>query len=222
MARFIARQRASHWEWNGGSFGSGCTGPKPSMPPMSWIPFMASLAHWLIGTPRETGADHGVTANQRCEPILAPALGASGPHRQHHEARLGGRIPYTDLGVRRQRDAEVGKHAARIDYRARAIGRRFVPGRRQAHHLPRIAGAERAHDHVVLFRRVLDCDKVIADTAGETERPDRRGGVLEQRLLEGRIHPGFRDDLGAVVWTDPRFIRLNDGVERGRIDVAFL
>jgi hypothetical protein len=35
MARFIAKTRPSHGAWKTGSFGSGSTLPKPSMPPMS-------------------------------------------------------------------------------------------------------------------------------------------------------------------------------------------
>ena len=37
-ARFIAITRPSHSSWKTGSFGSGSTFPKPSIPPMSWTP----------------------------------------------------------------------------------------------------------------------------------------------------------------------------------------
>ena len=83
------------------------------------------------------------------ELLLAPALGARRPHRQHDEAGLGGRVPHPDLRVGRQRHAEIGEHAARIVHRARAVRRRLVPDRRQAEHFPRIAGAQRADDDVV-------------------------------------------------------------------------
>ena len=62
-------------------------------------------------------------------------------HRQNEKACLGGRIPDADFGVLRQRDAEIGQHAARVLDRARAIGRGLVPDRRQAEHFPRVAGA---------------------------------------------------------------------------------
>ena len=42
IARTIAITRASHAAWNIGSFGSGSTLPKPSMPPMSCTPFMTA------------------------------------------------------------------------------------------------------------------------------------------------------------------------------------
>ena len=43
IARIIASTRASQSAWNIGSFGSGSTVPKPSMPPMSCTPFMTAL-----------------------------------------------------------------------------------------------------------------------------------------------------------------------------------
>ena len=47
-------------------------------------------------------------------------------------------------------------------------------------------------------------------------------GVFEQRLLERRIVPGLGDDTRAVVGPDLGLVGLDDGVERGRIDVALL
>ena len=46
--------------------------------------------------------------------------------------------------------------------------------------------------------------------------------VLEQRALEGGIGPGLGYDNLAVMRPDLRLERLDDGVERRRIDVAFL
>ena len=63
---------------------------------------------------------------------------------------------------------------------------------------------------------------MIADPAGESDRADRLGGIFQQRLLERRIDPGLGDDLGAVVRTDPGLIGLDDGVERGGIDITLL
>ena len=42
-----------------------------------------------------------------------------------------------------------------------------------------------------------------------------------KRLLEGRIGPGLGDHLRAIMRADLGLIGLDDGVERGRIDVAF-
>ena len=78
-------------------------------------------------------------------------------------------------------DAEVGEHAARVHDGARAVGRRLVPDRRQAEHLPRVAGAQRADDHVVQLGRVLDRDHVLALAADIAERGDRLGRVRQQR-----------------------------------------
>ena len=119
-------------------------------------------------------------------------------------------------------DAEIGEHAARVLHRARAVGRRLVPDRRQAQHLPRVAGAQRADDHVVPLRRVLDRDQMVADAAHVAHRGDRLGGVREQRLLERRIGPGLGDDDRAVARADLGLVGLDDGVERRRVDVALL
>ena len=50
----------------------------------------------------------------------------------------------------------------------------------------------------------------------------RFGGVLEQRLLEGRIAPGPGDDARADMRADLGLVGLDDAVERGRVDIAFL
>ena len=51
---------------------------------------------------------------------------------------------------------------------------------------------------------------------------DRRGGVFQQRLPECRIGPGLGDHLRAVVRADLGLVGLDDGVERGRLDIALL
>ena len=117
-------------------------------------------------------------------------------------------------------DAEVGEHAARVLHGAGTIGRGLVPDRRKPQHFPGIAGAQRAHDHVVALRRVLDSDQMIADPADMTERAHGLGGVIQQGLPEGWIGPGFGDDARAIVRADLRFVGLDDGIERGRLDIA--
>src|SRR4051794_1813719 len=114
MARCIASTRPSHDAWNGGSFGSGSILPKPSMPPMSWMPSIARPRALLLRVLGEPSADHGVARHQGGELLLAPAVRARGAHRQHEEAGLRGGVPHSDLGLLRQRDAEIGEHAARI------------------------------------------------------------------------------------------------------------
>ena len=71
------------------------------------------------------------------------------------------------------------------------------------------------------LRRVLDGDEMIADPADMAERAHGLGGVLQQGVPEGGIGPGFGDDLRAVVRADLGFVGLDDGIERGRIDIAF-
>ncbi len=152
---------------------------------------------------------------------LQPSVPA-GPHRQDDEAGLGGRVPDPDGGVLRQRDAEVGEHAARIADGARAIGRGLVPDRRQAEHFPGVTGAQRAHDDVVGLRRVLDRDEMIADAAHMAELGDGGGRVVEQRLLEAGIAPGLGHHARAAVWADLGLVGFHDKIEGGGIDIALL
>jgi len=63
---------------------------------------------------------------------------------------------------------------------------------------------------------------VLALPSGETEGGDGRRRVIQQPLLEGWIRPGFCDDFRPVPWTDLRLIGVDQGVQRGRIDIALL
>ena len=63
---------------------------------------------------------------------------------------------------------------------------------------------------------------MIADAAHVAHRGDRLGGVRQQRLLEFGIGPGLGDDDRAVARADLGLVGLDDGVERGRIDIALL
>ena len=63
---------------------------------------------------------------------------------------------------------------------------------------------------------------MIAYAADVTKRTHGLGGVIQQGPLESRIGPGFGNNLGAIVGTDFGFVGLDDGIERGRIDIAFL
>src|SRR5215831_16334938 len=181
-----------------------------------------SLWYLALRQSGEPGADHRVAGDQIGQPVLAPAVGSGGPHRQDQKAGLGGRVPHADLGVRGQPHAEIGEHAARILDGARAIGRRLVPDRRQAEHFPWIAGAQRAHDHVVDLLRVLDRHEMVADAADMAKRRDRGGAVREEMALELGISPGLRDDARAVARADLGLVSLDDQIERLGIDITFL
>ena len=219
MARLSASVRPSHAAWKTGSFGSGSTLPKPCMPPMSWMPSITRPPSDFSASPVPIMLSRVTSAASFSSLQPSVPAGRIGSTMK----RVSAVESQTRISVScRQRDAEIGQHAARIVDRARAIGRRFVPDRRQPEHFPRIAGAQRADDHVVQLRRVLDRDQVIADAVEQTERGDRLAGVLEQRLLERRIAPGLGDDAGAVMRADLGLIGLDDGVERRRIDIALL
>jgi len=71
------------------------------------------------------------------------------------------------------------------------------------------------------LRRVLDGDEMVADPADMTECAHRPGSVIQQGLFEGRVRPGLGDNLRAIVRADLRFVGLDNGIERGRFDIAF-
>src|SRR3712207_7865860 len=49
-----------------------------------------------------------------------------------------------------------------------------------------------------------------------------RSAVGQEPAAVRRLDPGLRDDAGAVVRSDLGLVGLDQGVERGRIDVALL
>ncbi len=134
--------------------------------------------------------------------------------------RLGGRIPDADLGLGRQRHTEIGQDALGIDHRARAVGRRFVPDRRQPQHRPRITRAQGADDEVMNLRRILDRDQVAGDRVRISQRICRFGRIGQKPLLEFGIDPSAGDEPATDVRPDPGLVRLDDLVQRRRIDIA--
>src|ERR1051325_1170518 len=60
------------------------------------------------------------------------------------------------------------------------------------------------------------------DRADMAQGVGRLARVFEEALLEFGIDPGARDDAGAIMRPDLRLASLDDGVERGGIDIALL
>ena len=117
-------------------------------------------------------------------------------------------------------EAHLGEHRARLADDAGAVGRVLVPGRRQAEHRPRVAGAQRADDDVVDVRSVLDDDDVLALRAAEAELGDGGRAVVEQPGLVVGVGPRPGDDLGAVQRADVVGVRLMKPVDDRRVDEA--
>ena len=67
---------------------------------------------------------------------------------------------------------------------------------------------------------VLDRNQVIAGPSHMTERADRFARILQQGFFEGGVSPRLGDNPRTVVWANFRFIGLNDGVQRGRLDIS--
>src|SRR6185295_10091131 len=68
-------------------------------------------------------ADHRIAGDQRGELLFSHRLGTSRTLGQNQIAQLGGAVPDAHFDILRQLDAELAKDAARVDDRARAIGR---------------------------------------------------------------------------------------------------
>src|SRR5262249_3469321 len=60
-----------------------------------------------------------------------------------------------------------------------------------------------------------------ADPIDHTQCQHRLGGIIEQRALERSITPGLGDDTRADMWSNLGLVRLDNGVQRRRIDIAF-
>src|ERR1700758_454983 len=92
-----AKMRRSQSAWNTGSFSSRSIGPKPCIPPKSWIPFIADLRPFSSFDLGNVGANHAIARDEIGEFFFAPAVGAGRPHWQHHVTDLGVAIPNAHL-----------------------------------------------------------------------------------------------------------------------------
>jgi len=123
--------------------------------------------------------------------------GPLGAERQDEVAEVGGRVVHAHLDLVREVGAELGEHRAGLAHDPRPVRARLVPVGRQPEQAAGVARAERADDHVVHGRRVLDdVDPDPADVEAEL----RAGGVRvgEQPLPERGVDPRAGDDAGAV------------------------
>src|SRR5207302_3180642 len=102
---------------------------------------------------RHGEGDERIARDDARELGFAPALGAGGTHRHDDVAHVGVRIVHAQRDVLGDDSAEFAEHRARLAYHAPAVVLALVPGGRHAKERARIAGAERAHDDVVHFRR---------------------------------------------------------------------
>jgi DNA-binding transcriptional MocR family regulator len=156
-----------------------------------------ALARASAGNLHQGGADQPVPGHQRGELVGGQCLGSGRPDREHHVARLRGRIPDRDRHVAGQLQAELGEHRARLPDRPRPVGEALVPAGRGPEQRNRIAGAERADDHVVRGLRVRHDPQRVAQVA---EAHFLRGSVAvgQQQVTVLRIGPGTGHHPGAV------------------------
>jgi hypothetical protein len=71
-------------------------------------------------------------------------------------------------------------------------------------------------------RGVGDRDQVVGLGAAEAQLGDGLGAVVQQPLAEGRVGPGARHHLGAVLRPDVALVQLHDRVDGVRGDQALL
>ena len=72
------------------------------------------------------------------------------------------------------------------------------------------------------FVGVLHRHHVLALPAGVAQRGDRRGGIGQQPLPEGRIDPGPRHHTRAIARADAGLVGVDQRIERGGVDVTLL
>ena len=46
--------------------------------------------------------------------------------------------------------------------------------------------------------------------------------IAHKARFIGRVYPGFGHNACAIPWSDLRLIRLDDGIQRSGVDIAFL
>ena len=164
-----------------------------------------------------------LTRPRQRRPRLQPS-GAVGPHRQHHVARVGRRVPDADLDLGRQVEAHLPQHGARLPHDAGAVLQVLVPVGRQADDRERGARAERAADDVLHRRRVLEHHQMpVVARHRQAQLGDRGAAVGEQAGAKRRVGPGAGDDARAVL-RQPFLLRevlqLGDDVVRRHAALA--
>jgi DNA-binding transcriptional MocR family regulator len=205
---------------SGGREGSGQAGEYLRLaftqPPDVLARSAVALARASAGNLHPGGADQPVPGHQRGEFAGAQCLGSGRPDREHHVAGLRGRVPDRDLHLAGHLQAELGEHRARLPHRPRPVGEALVPAGRGPEQRHRVAGAERADDHVVRGLGVRHDPQRVAQVA---EAHVLRGGVAvgQQQVTVLRIGPGAGHHTGAV---DGRGLGVQPGQELVHLVVA--
>src|ERR1700722_1596244 len=198
-------------------------GPKPCIPPKSWIPFISSvpfvLSRWRI---HFGNSDHRVASDQRGKFILRQLFGARRSLGKHQVAQLSRRIPWAHFDFLIEFRAEFLQNTTRIAHRARAIWSRFVPNGRQTERRPRIAGAKRAYAKVVHLGCVFYDDHVISLQAGEAEFLDGGSRIFEKALLISWIDPSMRYHISASSRPNVIFICFGQSINCVLVDQSLL
>src|SRR5262245_27690431 len=147
--------------WGGDGY---FTRPKPCLPPKSCIPSTILPLHRF----KPRGADHCILRDDLRELLLGPTNRRGWLYRQHHVAVIGRGVPDSDLGRGWKVEAHFTQDRTGLPDHARSIVDILVPVRCGADEGIGSAGAQRADDHIVDIRRVLEHDQ-LAMVLGELE-----------------------------------------------------
>ena len=169
-------------------------------------PGPAGLGAALAGTTRAAsdrgGADHAIPGHQGSQRVLVQSAGAGWARGHDKIAGFRAGVPDYDLGASGQFQAELGQHRTRLADRPGPVREALVPARGRPEQRRRVARAERADDHVVPLRGVLDRLQPVpaADGDGRAEPELGRGGIAvrQQPLTVAGIGPGPGHHPGAV------------------------
>src|SRR5215471_17904817 len=161
----------------------------------------------------------GVFGKAHGSPIICPSLTNVVSVKSFLSTLL---VPDSDFDIVGELEAELAKHAARVNHSPRAIGRGLVPDWRQTKYRPRITRAQRADYQVVHFGSVLHDHHVLTLRASIAELGDRAGSIRQQVTLIIWINPRARDYPRTVARAHFVFVGVYQRIERAAIHQTFV
>src|SRR5215475_15953234 len=180
-----ARTSGSHVSSCGGD--GYFTRPKPCLPPKSCIPSTVSTLHLV----KPRGSDHCILGDNLREFLLRPANGRRWLDGQHHVAVIGRGVPDSDFSGGGEIETHFTQDGTRLPDDACPVVDILVPIGGSADDGIGGAGAERADDHVVNVRRVLEYDELpMVFRELEAHLLRRRPPVRKHSHAKFGVNPG--------------------------------
>src|SRR5262249_7728757 len=137
------------------------------------------------------GAHETVDGHQSRQLLLAPAIGARGPTRQHHPAHVAGAVMDAHLDTLGQPQVKpMRQRPAWVLVEWLLVAVVAIPPRRSPEQVGRVAGAERATHDVVQRRRILGYAELAEPAGRNVQFTHRLAAPRKEGLLEDGIDPG--------------------------------